>query len=208
MAKSRLRFFVERNPKKAARAAFGGSEDLMRSRLMRLNKRERARVIWRMASQAPTLDALEAIYRSRAADFYRFAVARTGDPEVARDAVQEGFARAIRSRRTFRGSGSLEAWVCRCVLNAAIDATPPSVGGDAVGEPEVGEVDPEVDHVVRTALRALPERQRDAVFLRFYLDLDYAAIAYALGVQVGTVSATLHAAHKHLSRALTEEVRR
>ena len=161
-----------------------------------------------MASQAPTLEALEAIYRSRAADFYRFAVARTGDPDLARDAVQEGFARAIRSRGTFRGSGSLDAWVCRCVLNATVDAIATGRGEHELPKTDAEEQRAEVDHAVRAALRALPVRQRDAVFLRFYLDFDYAAIAYALGIELGTVSATLHAAHKHLRRALREEVRR
>jgi len=53
-------------------------------------------------------------------------------------------------------------------------------------------------------VRSLPDRQREALFLRFYLDLDYAAIAAALDVEVGTVSATLHAAREGLGRALME----
>jgi DNA-directed RNA polymerase specialized sigma24 family protein len=36
------------------------------------------------------LEAIEAVYRTRAADFFRFALAKTGEPERARDAVQEG----------------------------------------------------------------------------------------------------------------------
>jgi DNA-directed RNA polymerase specialized sigma24 family protein len=67
------------------------------------------------------LEAIEVVYRTRAVDFFRFALAKTGDPEQARDAVQEGFARAIRGRATFHGAGSVEAWVARCVLNAAQD---------------------------------------------------------------------------------------
>jgi RNA polymerase sigma factor (sigma-70 family) len=160
-----------------------------------------------MNSQAPTLEAIEAIYRSRGADFFRFAFARTGDPEIARDAVQEGFARAIRARGTVRESGSLEAWVCRCVLNAAIDATQRLPAANLVWEREPEEDQFETDHAVRSALRALPRRQRDAVFLRFYLGFDYAAIADTLGIKVGTVSATLHTAHANLRRSLTEEVR-
>jgi hypothetical protein len=33
-----------------------------------------------------SLDEIEAVYRRRGADFFRFALARTGDPEAARDA--------------------------------------------------------------------------------------------------------------------------
>jgi RNA polymerase sigma factor (sigma-70 family) len=50
----------------------------------------------------------------------------------------------------------------------------------------------------------LPERQRLALFLRYYADLDYEAIATALGVKPGTVAATLHAAHTTLRRQLLE----
>ena len=57
---------------------------------------------------------------------------------------------------------------------------------------------------VRRWVAALPERQRLAVFLRYYADLDYRAIASALEVEVGTVSATLSAAHRALRRLMEE----
>ena len=53
-------------------------------------------------------------------------------------------------------------------------------------------------------MAALPERQRLVLFLRYYADLDYRRIAQILRVEVGTVSATLHAAHASLRRALNE----
>jgi RNA polymerase sigma factor (sigma-70 family) len=61
--------------------------------------------------------------------------------------------------------------------------------------------------VVREAVRRLPRRQRDALFLRFYLGLDYSAIAETLQVEVGTVSATLHAARAALAQSLQEVAR-
>jgi RNA polymerase sigma factor (sigma-70 family) len=60
---------------------------------------------------------------------------------------------------------------------------------------------------LRAWIAALPERQREALFLRYYADLDYRTVAEVLGVEVGTVSATLSAAHKALRKRL-EEVRR
>ena len=64
----------------------------------------------------------------------------------------------------------------------------------------------EHDVELRVALARLPERQRTAVFLRYYADLEYAAIGKVLGIQTGTVSATLNAAHAAL-RSQLEEVR-
>src|SRR4051812_10385848 len=154
----------------------------------------------------PTLQAIEAIYRRRGADYFRFALAKTGNADIAQDAVQEGFARAIRARTTLRESRSLEGWICRCVLNAAIDAAHKQSLPSPLTEAGTEDDRSEIDYTVRAALRALPPRQRDAVFLRFYLGFDYAEIADVLGIKVGTVSATLHAAHASLRRTLTEEV--
>jgi RNA polymerase sigma factor (sigma-70 family) len=53
-------------------------------------------------------------------------------------------------------------------------------------------------------VRTLPERQRVAVFLRYWADLDYRPIADVLEVEVGTVSATLSAAHQSLRRSVQE----
>jgi RNA polymerase sigma factor (sigma-70 family) len=158
-----------------------------------------------MKREPELLQAIEAVYRGRSGDFYRFALARTSDPELARDAVQEGFARAIRAAQSFRGTGSLEAWIGRCVLNAAIDASRAS-GTQELDTYVDDEAPPsvETDGDVRDALRRLPLRQRDALFLRYYLDFDYATIAETLGVEIGTVSATLHAARGNLMQALQE----
>jgi RNA polymerase sigma factor (sigma-70 family) len=158
-----------------------------------------------MSREPATLQAIEAVYRGRGADFFRFALARTSDPDLARDAVQEGFARAIRAAHSFRGSGSLEAWIGRCVLNAAIDASRTAGVQERAEQADDGALPSiEADGDVREALRRLPVRQRDALFLRYYLDFDYVTIAETLGVEVGTVSATLHAARGNLLQALQE----
>ena len=153
-----------------------------------------------------TPEELEALYRRLFDVFVRVAASVTGDSERARDAVQEAFATAVRKRGSFRGEGPLEAWVWRIVLNAArSDARrgTPAVGYD---EATASNGRPERDAELRVALARLPERQRIVVFLRYYADLDYAAIGQALGIRTGTVSATLNAAHAALQIQL-EEVR-
>lgn len=151
------------------------------------------------------LAELETLYRERFPHFLRVAQAILGDRERALEAVQDAFADVIRSRRSFRGEGPLEAWVWRAVVNAARKAgVRPDVpiaaaavaadnGWHPVGGSELGR-----------AIALLPERQRLAVFLRYYADLDYRAIAQALDVELGTVSATLSAAHTALRRTLRE----
>ena len=152
------------------------------------------------------MDELEALYRSRFDVFVRVAASVTGDSERARDAVQEAFATAVRKRRSFRDEGPLEAWVWRIVMNAARSDSRRSMPSFDHGEPFQTNGHPEDETELRAALARLPERQRTAVFLRYYADLDYAAIGEALGISTGTVAATLNAAHAAL-RSRLEEVR-
>jgi RNA polymerase sigma-70 factor, ECF subfamily len=153
-----------------------------------------------------SLDELEALYRSRFDIFARVAASVTGDSDRARDAVQEAFATAVLKRGSFRGDGPLEAWVWRIVLNAARSDVRRSLPAVDYGEPAAANGHPEGDVELRVTLARLPERQRTAVFLRYYADLDYVAIGEALGIRTGTVSATLNAAHAAL-RSQLEEVR-
>jgi RNA polymerase sigma-70 factor (ECF subfamily) len=150
-----------------------------------------------------TVPELEALYRRRYRAFLRLAAAVAGDDARGADAVQDAFVRAITSRAAFRGDAPLEAWVWRIVLNAAQAARPPAEVTllpifAANGSHEAGT--PDLDPWIA----ALPERERLVVFLRYFADLDYRAIATALGVKVGTVSATLHSAHAALRRSLEE----
>jgi RNA polymerase sigma factor (sigma-70 family) len=163
--------------------------------------------VWRRSETDPELAAIEAVYREQLRSFVRFATAITGDEQVALDAVHDGFVRAVRYRRRLRDSESAPGWVCRIVLNEARKrataerrhASSPLQAPDEPatnGHREAG--------VAAVALASLPERQRLAIFLRYYADLDYAGIAEALGISRGTVSATLHAAHSNLQTKLKE----
>ena len=145
--------------------------------------------------------ALEALYRQGYRQFLRVAIAIVGDEARGHDAVQEGFARAIRSANSYRADGNVEAWLWRIVVNAAHATRPDRVVvelGDETERAGNGRPGAENDGDIRAWVASLPERQRLAVFLRYYADLDYRAIASVLGVEVGTVSATLSAAHSAL----------
>jgi len=158
-----------------------------------------------VGQNAPLAD-LEALYRSRYRHFLRVALLIARDQGRAHDAVQEGFAAAIRSRKTYRAEGSLEAWVWRAVVNAAKkqhrDRPTDALEGFERAASQNGDADD--DRVVRAWIAALPERQRLTVYLRYYADLDYREIAGVLEVEVGTVSAALSAAHRTLRKQIQE----
>ena len=144
---------------------------------------------------------IELIYRSRLPRFERVARAVTGDRESALEAVQDGFADALRNAHSYTAAGPLEGWVWRCVVNRALKArSRPTLPEVEAGAEDDGNASGDAD--VRARVAALPERQRLVVFLRYYADLGYREIAAALDVETGTVSATLSAAHASLRASL------
>jgi RNA polymerase sigma-70 factor (ECF subfamily) len=151
----------------------------------------------------PLLAAIESLYVERFPHFLRVARAVVGDRERALEAVQDGFGDAIRSRRSFRGNGPLEAWVWRAVVNAARKAARRPLVEVGVEVSEQFELPPSMPELA-PLVSSLPERQRLIVFLRYYADLDYRSIAAALGVEVGTVSSALAAAHSTVRKAYEE----
>jgi RNA polymerase sigma factor (sigma-70 family) len=159
-----------------------------------------------MTRGEPLKSELEAVYRQRYRQFLRVATAILGDEESGHDAVQDGFAQALRAQRSFRNEGPVDAWVWRTVVNAALASRRRRVARHEAPE-TVGAASPNGlsdEAGVRAWVSALPERQRLAVYLRYYADLDYRSIADALGVEVGTVSASLSSAHQALRRSLEE----
>jgi RNA polymerase sigma-70 factor (ECF subfamily) len=149
-------------------------------------------------------EELERLYRTGFHQYLRVAEAITGSPENALDAVQEGFARALHYLRDFRGESQLSTWVWTCVVNAAKTARPRGELHLDEKATDTATTEDRPSPPLRGLIASLPERQRHALFLRYYADLDYQAIAAVLDVRVGTVGATLNKAHDSLRRQLKE----
>jgi RNA polymerase sigma factor (sigma-70 family) len=148
---------------------------------------------------------IERLYRAKRAGFRNGAAALLGDRDLARDVVQDGFVQAIARRGTFRG-GSLEAWVWQIIKRKALDRRRAPLAG-----PLEDHFDPDLlissaaDPDLAAAIRALPPRRRLIVFLRYFADLPYDAIAELAGITPGTVGAALTQAHEELRGALQPE---
>lgn len=149
-----------------------------------------------------TAREIEDVYRRDFERFLRVAWSLVSDEEAAYDVVQDAFARALRHRRRFDRRGPLEAWIWRTVVNAArtrrprVEPVAPASSNGGGG--------PHESTRLGALVAALPERQRLAVFLRYYADLDYATVAEVMDVSSGTVGATLNAARESLRRQLRE----
>jgi RNA polymerase sigma-70 factor (ECF subfamily) len=96
-----------------------------------------------------TLEEIEVLYRTRLPQFRRVAAGIVGDRELARDAVQDAFAVAVRRRETFRRDGSLEGWLWRIVVNTARSAGRGRPRVSAAGDVEATDAAGEADERVR-----------------------------------------------------------
>jgi RNA polymerase sigma factor (sigma-70 family) len=122
-----------------------------------------------------------------------FALCR--DRPLAEDATQEAFARALERWTLLRDRPWAGGWVMSTALNAArrmlrrrpYGFSMPSANPDSESATELWEI-----------VRRLPRRQREAVVLRYVLDLNLSEIAAAMGCREGTVKAHLFSARHAL----------
>jgi RNA polymerase sigma-70 factor (ECF subfamily) len=155
---------------------------------------------------------------------YRVARHLVRDREEADDLMQETYARAFRSWRSFTPGTNLRAWLLRILTNLNIDRgrrqqrTPdmqPLEEGDyflynKLEESSNGPADEErvverlsQDDVV-AALSAVPHDFRDVVVLVDIGDFTYADAAQILDIPVGTVMSRLHRGRRILKQAMAE----
>ena len=149
-------------------------------------------------------DALEQLYRERYTIFRDVLAGIVGSHDLARDVVQEAFARALRERRRFRGEGSLEAWVWKIAVNVALKQRRSLVSAQELATEPAADAS-RSDPAVRHAVLALPPRRRLVIFLRYFADLSYREIAEIVRVSEGTVAATLSQAHRDLEKRFERE---
>jgi RNA polymerase sigma-70 factor, ECF subfamily len=156
-----------------------------------------------------------------------YGVARrlVGSREEAEDLVQETYARAFRSWRSFQPGTNLRAWLFRILTNLNIDRgrkvqrTPdmqPLEESDyfLYNKLEESTTDrtPDERRVVErlsqndavTALADLPHDFRDVVLLVDLADFTYSDAAQILDIPIGTVMSRLHRGRRQLRGLLTE----
>jgi len=159
-----------------------------------------------------------------------FRVARhlAGSREDAEELVQETYARAFRSWRSYTPGTNLRAWLLRILTNLNIDRgrrsqrapqmTPLEANDyylyDKLAADRESGGSPDEDRVVErlsqddivSALSAVPHDFRDAVVLVDIGDFSYQDAAQILDIPIGTVMSRLHRGRRILKRELAESV--
>jgi RNA polymerase sigma-70 factor (ECF subfamily) len=131
-----------------------------------------------------------------------------GDPDLARDVVQQAWTDIVRGFARLQDDGAFAAWAYRIVSRRCAGAIGAArqrrrLASALAAEPEAPASEPPDFAALRAAVRTLPPEQRAAVALFHYEDLSIAETAVALDVPAGTVKTRLMHARRKL-RALLE----
>ena len=153
--------------------------------------------------------AVGALYQSHAVGLIRLAYLILGDRPSAEDAVQDAFCGLYRHWDRLADPDRALAYVRTAVLNGCRSALrrralgrrlttyqPPGASAEAAA------LTNEERQEVMRAVRRLPARQREALVLRFYLDLPEPEIARIMGLRPGSVRSATHRALKALGQSL------
>src|SRR5436853_3411978 len=157
---------------------------------------------------------------------YRVARRLVSTREEAEELMQETYARAFRSWRSYTPGTNLRAWLLRILTNLNIDRgrrtqrapqTTPLEANDYYLYDKLAESDgsaPDEDRVVErlsqddivSALSAVPHDFRDVIVLVDIGDFSYQDAAQILDIPIGTVMSRLHRGRRILKRELAESV--
>jgi RNA polymerase sigma factor (sigma-70 family) len=152
------------------------------------------------------LPPFQALLDEHRADVYRFLVATAG-PSEADDAFQETWISALRAYPKLSRADNLRAWLFQIAQNKSIDAhrargrraVPVAVVPEGATAPP-GDEDPEL----WARLRALPAKQRTAVFCRSVLGMPYAELAVLLESSEDAARRNVHEGLKRLKEEMSE----
>ncbi|MGH9179227.1 MAG: SigE family RNA polymerase sigma factor [Acidimicrobiales bacterium] len=156
---------------------------------------------------------LARLHRAHYRSLVRLASLLVDDLGVCEELVQDAFVAVLGRRGALRDPGKLPAYLRSAVLNGArtqlrrgrVRERRP--GLRVVGEApaaDIGAVEADDRRAVLGALRSLPDRQREVLLLRYYLDLSEPEIAATLGIAPGTVKTHVQRGMAQLARLLED----
>jgi RNA polymerase sigma factor (sigma-70 family) len=160
--------------------------------------------------------AVTALYAEYAVTLTRMARVMLGDLAAAEDVVQDAFFGLYRRWASLSDPAKAPQYLrsavlngCRSALRGSARRADRGTGGRAhlvADAADVPLLTAEDRRAVLGALRLLPARQREALLLRYYLDLTDEEIAATMGVRRVTVRSAVHRGLAGLERILTREL--
>jgi RNA polymerase sigma-70 factor (sigma-E family) len=155
-------------------------------------------------------DELTELYREHYRSLVRLAALLLDDVAAAEEVVQDAFVQLHRSWARVHEASKRASYLRSIVMNGARSRARRRAAGrrlevvsdQSAASAETIAVQHEDRRAVLAAMRALPDRQRECLALRYYLGLSEAEIAATLGISAGSVKTHTHRGIAALERAL------
>ena len=154
---------------------------------------------------------ITSLYQDHALGLARLALLMLGDADAAQDVVQDAFLGLHRRWDKLSSTAAAPAYLRASVLNGCRTALrkrsrpAPDDAWRPLESAEATLMHAEEQRVVLAAVRRLPARQREALVLRYYLDMTEDQAARAMGVSRGTVKSATSRAVAAVGRMLKGE---
>ncbi len=161
--------------------------------------------------------ALNTLVERHHAAVFRFALGIVGDSDVAADATQDAFLKAVRALSGFRGDASFRTWLFTIASNEAKgllrrkgrrketaldDTAPPADSNASSGDRVFARLEVERG---RVALDQLPEKQRLAVSLRIFDGLSFREVGEIIESSEGAARVNYHHGIRRLREYLDDD---
>lgn len=163
-------------------------------------------------------DAFDHLLRKYRTPVVHFVYRLVHEPALAEELAQEVFLRVFRARQRYQPRAKFTTWLFRIATNVALNALRDGrMRRQSEASIDAGDAGPQVAHLsapeptaeqrlleaerarqIRGAIEALPEKQRLAVLLHKYQELDYAEIASILGCSESALKSLLFRAYETL----------
>ena len=133
------------------------------------------------------------------------AYAVLSDHQLAEDAAQESFARALVRVRSLKDRAKFAPWlaaICRNVAKDMAAARARQTSTEDISQVAQRNSDDESSKQVRQAIERLPARTKELIVLRYYDNLSYERMASVLGISPAAINGKLTRAKRKMAEYL------
>lgn len=164
------------------------------------------------------VDALRSIYQKYGDGLLTLATFLSLDKEAAEDILHDVFVSFIEHIETFELSGSLKAFLARCVANRIIDISRAKsqknisldsskpASSDLPGPDQIA-TDDEQNLRINTALGKLPFEQREVILLHLHGGMKFNQISRLRGISINTIQGRYRYGIEKLRSIFKDEVK-
>lgn len=155
-------------------------------------------------------DSLDGIYCLAGKRMYAAAYALTGDRPGAEDVVSESFVKIARFAKKYDGSGDPLGWILKIVRNTALDFLRKRKRRANISTEELFSLTDdsysperrETAIVLEQAMKKLDERERRAIYYKYYLEMTVREIAAAAHLSRSSAQRLIQRAEENLKKLL------